>query len=304
MLEREDELDKIRRVLHGDHVSNIESTTVPHVCLLNGIAGVGKTSLAIHDVYNLDSDGEFSGGVLWLACSNAQKKKAMLHEFARQNGVNLNEIPEDRHGFVLRQLLDQKQPLVVLDDVYEVESILDVLPESSSRYKTLVTTSNRSLPLVDQNVSASIPIEPLNVESGSRLLKKLAKREFSPKDASVINEIIKLVGGLPLAIEIIARQLDQNRNLTLNDSYKLLSDEQNRLQQLFIPGSTKEVRSAFEISYSQIAKDQRTQHLLDVFTALAFSTALIFQLALLLTSPKKESGNQAGFGQTLQLVVS
>jgi tetratricopeptide (TPR) repeat protein len=168
---------------------------------LVGIAGIGKTSLAIEIAYRLLGKGEFTGGIIWLAARDLQSSADLAGKIAAVLGVSGSEVTSrlsSRRFLVVLDGLDELNPLYAP----EVKRFLETFPAPS---KVLVTSRLVSvLPLQ----AATIRVDAFSEKSGIELFNALG----ASKDTEVpyvergrIAEIIRALGYHPLAVTLAVR---------------------------------------------------------------------------------------------------
>src|SRR5262249_16681880 len=91
-------------------------------CALNGIPGVGKTSLAIAIAHDEEIRASFKDGILWAAIGPAPNIPGLLSRWARLLGLPeaaFSKLDEEQKRQTLREILGTRAMLLVLDDVWK-----------------------------------------------------------------------------------------------------------------------------------------------------------------------------------------
>jgi len=190
-----------------------DSSSEPKVLSIVGCGGLGKTTLA-NQVYK-NVKGQFSCAAFVSLSRNPDIKK-ILRDIAKEVGVANNLLGDDEKQLIdkLREYLQDKRYLIVIDDIWDTESWDIIKPALlSKKYDSrVITTTRRSdvascLSFQGGNV---YQMKSLSFEDSKRLL---FKRAFGSENlscthlASVADEILRKCDGLPLAIITISSML-------------------------------------------------------------------------------------------------
>jgi len=247
---REKELSEIEEAL-------TRGGAVIAVCGLWGMAGVGKSALAIHVAHRLHRVGHFQHGILW-ADLGASSVEDIVADFIRTFGFSEDQIPADLDGRIglYRSLLKNKHMLVGLDNAQSDEQVATLLPNEPS--VAVIVTSRKHMSGLAEYTTFTQDVDVFPLKDALDLLSQYAAErcEREPKDAK---EICGLVGCLPLAIDIAgARIADKRRWSRLCFFAERLRDEHRRLDELKI-GDRKErnLRAVLAISYDGLPGAQR-----------------------------------------------
>jgi len=241
---RRKELGKVTRLLK--RAAQARGTAVV-ISAVAGMAGVGKSALAIHAAHALKDS--FPDATLYVNLRGAYDQPVppteALAGFLRALGVADSVMPEclDERAALYRSRLDGKRALVLLDNAYDEAQVRPLLPGSPT-CAVLVTSRAR--------LSALEGAEALNLEvmpetEALSLLQKLAGAERIKADPEAAKRIVKLCGYLPLAIRIAGGKLKGKPHWTLAEYVSRLSGQRERLKQLKL--GDLEVRASFAISY-------------------------------------------------------
>ena len=233
----------------------VASGGVVGIHAIEGMAGIGKTALAVHAAHQLAS--HFPDGQIFLrlhAHTPGQQPVDPAKALATllvTIGVAPAQIPP---GLPARELLWRdrlagKKMLLVLDDAAGPAQVTPLLPGTAE--SLVVITSRRRL-AVDDAVSISLDI--LTAEEAAVLFLRVAARpDLAPTDAGVA-EVTRLCGYLPLAIRLVAGRL-RRPSWVLAEVAAELAAGQGRL--VAIDAGQRVVAAAFELSYRELAQDQR-----------------------------------------------
>jgi tetratricopeptide (TPR) repeat protein/DNA-binding XRE family transcriptional regulator len=229
----------------------------PGICLIDGMAGVGKTTLAVHAAHRLT--GSFPDGQFFLslhAHTPGQRPVSPADALASlllTAGVAVPQIPpgmEARAGR-WRDHIAGKKILLLLDDAAGHEQVRPLLPGTSGSL-VLVTSRRRLTALED---SAVLSLGTLSPAEAVALLARLADRSDLGSETGPAGEIARLCGYLPLAIGMLARQL---RHHPARSGAELAADLAAARDRLAVMRAENlSVAAAFDLSYSDLSGAQQ-----------------------------------------------
>ncbi|MDH6438603.1 DNA-binding SARP family transcriptional activator/tetratricopeptide (TPR) repeat protein [Streptomyces sp. SAI-144] len=250
---REEELATIlRNATAGSAASVIALQSV------SGMAGVGKTLIALHAARRLAP--HFPDGAVHLDLgthafeSSPLTPEAALTALIRAFGVPASALPHDREGLVglWRSLLANRRAVVVLDDVAGPEQLRPLLP-GASRSLIIVTSRRRltGLPGI-----RSIQLDVLPPRDAIALFRTVAGEERTHRHNEVA-DIVRLAGHLPLAVELAAGRLASRPSWTTAHLLRRLTHGQGRLKEIR-DGTRGEIGRAFDVSYRTLKIEEQT----------------------------------------------
>ena len=224
---------------------------------IGGMAGIGKTALAVHAAHRLA--GRFPGGQIFLPLHGHTPGRQpvgpadALASLLLTIGLPAAQIPaglEARTG-LWRDRLAGRQLLLVLDDAADSEQVRPLLPGAGGCL-VLVTSRRRLSALED---ARTISLDTLLPEEAAGLLVRLAVRPGLSSADPAVREITRLCGYLPLAIGMLARQLYHHPVWTVAGRAAELAAAVDRLELLATENVS--VAAAFDLSYADLAPDQQ-----------------------------------------------
>jgi len=222
------------------------------ISAIDGMAGVGKTGLAVHAAHRLRAgypDGQLfvdlhghAPGLDPLTPADALEQ--LLHAL----GVAPELVPKnlDERAAHYRHRLAGSRVLIVLDDAAGTAQVRPLLPGTPGCL--VLVTSRRRLTGLDDAYSVALDVLP--AADAAALLHKVAGPDRIPADHPSIGELLALCGSLPLAVRITAARLRHHRTLSLPDLVERLRDESARLSQL--QDEDRNLTSVFESSYRSL----------------------------------------------------
>jgi tetratricopeptide (TPR) repeat protein/transcriptional regulator with XRE-family HTH domain len=219
---------------------------------IDGMAGIGKTTFAVHAAHRLAPS--FPDGQFFLplhAHTRGQRPvdpADALASLLLTAGVAAAQIPpglEARAGRWRDQVAGQKI-LLLLDDAAGHEQVQPLLPGTAG--SLVLVTSRRRLAALDD--AAVISLDTLPPGEAAALLARLAARPgVRPGDAAVA-EITRLCGYLPLAIAMLASQLRHHPAWTASQLADGLAAARDRLAGMHAENLS--VATAFDLSYADL----------------------------------------------------
>jgi tetratricopeptide (TPR) repeat protein/transcriptional regulator with XRE-family HTH domain len=228
------------------------------ICAIGGMAGIGKTTLAVHAAHRLA--GRFPDGQLFLPLHGHTPGQRpvdpadALASLLLAAGVAAQAIPAgvDARAGLWRDFLAGKKVLLVLDDAAGHEQVGPLLPGTAG--SLVLITSRRRLAALDD--AAVLSLDTLPPEEAAVLLARLAGRpDLSPGDAGM-GEITRLCGYLPLAIGMLGRQLAHHPSWApAGLAADLAAAADGRLE--LMAAENLSVAAAFDLSYRDLAAGQR-----------------------------------------------
>ena len=203
---------------------------------LLGPGGTGKTRLAIR--YSRGALGEWPGGIWFCDLSDATTLDSI--HYAAASALNVRLASGDPEAELTEAIAGRGRCLIVLDNF---EQVVQHAADTVGRWldahdATFIVTSRERLHVPGEVVQV---VEPLPVDGPAIELfvarARAVRRELMLDEAqrSVIAEIVKLLDGLPLAIELAAARivaLSPSQLLErLRDRFKLLAGRRGASRQ-------------------------------------------------------------------------
>jgi DNA-binding SARP family transcriptional activator/tetratricopeptide (TPR) repeat protein len=226
----------------------------PRISVIEGMAGVGKTALAIHAARAAAAqypDGTFylnfhthDPGLPTLAAAEA------LHRLLRMLTAPATRIPDaiGEGAALLRAQLSRRRAIVILDDAAGPEQIQPLLP-SSGQSLFLITTRRT---LSGLHGAHALTLDVLPMADAIALFRRVAGQSRAhDEDAAAM--AVQLCGRLPLAIQLAAGRLAHDYPPRLADLIEELSQSP-----VPTPGvASPQVMSAFDVSYRSLEPDHQ-----------------------------------------------
>ncbi len=241
---REQELRALREaLLAGQHVT---------IYSVQGMGGVGKTTLAAHIAYQLRP--HFPDGVLW-ARVDAADPLSILRAFAHAYGhdVSMHQDLESRSQAV-RAILADKRALIVLDNVWGSAEVEPLVPPTGA-CAVIVTTRRHDLAAT--RGARRFGLTPFDRERREALdlFDRMLGPERAQREQAQLAAVADALGHLPLAIAIVAGRMVYEPGWTAAAMLERVRQEQSRLNELVYEDQS--VRLSYNLSYAALPPDQQ-----------------------------------------------
>jgi tetratricopeptide (TPR) repeat protein len=237
------------------------------VSAVAGLAGVGKTALAVHAAHAARLSGWFPGGVLFIDLhgydENPVQSAQALDALLRALGVPGEHIPEgaeQRAGMYRSALAQIRDPMLIVADNASAEAQVRPLIPGPGPHRVIIT-SRHTLGGIGARL---LDVTVLDQAAAVDLLDKVV-RAARPDDNRISGDhagsvrLTGACGGLPLALQITAALLVADPVLSAAELAAEVADEVGRLGALrYDDGggvSAPSVAAAFELSYRQLDQD-------------------------------------------------
>ncbi len=232
--------------------------------LITGMAGTGKSALAIHVAHRCRAN--FPDGQLYVNFRRAGDAPVdpaeALAWFLRALGCTPSEVPADlqERAQLYRSLLADQQMLVVLDNASTDEQVRHLSPAGSA-CGLLVTTTT---PMIDVPAAHRVELPPLTADESIAFLARMAGCQPIESDRRSAELVTEYCGHLPTALRIAGTQLTGRPHWTFRRMANTLADEHGRLDRLQLGSLT--VRQTFVGALQELEQDaQRSLRALSVF---------------------------------------
>ncbi|MEV4558215.1 tetratricopeptide repeat protein [Kitasatospora sp. NPDC049285] len=181
------------------------------ISAIEGMAGVGKTRLAVHVAHRLVRDGRFTDAQLYVDLHGFDPEQEpadpseVLAAFLRQLGVPPAQVPTGRaeRAAMFRDRLQDQAALVLLDNAADEEQVRDLVPGGPDCL--VLVTSRRSLAGLDG--ADLYPLDVFTEQEALALLARIVGPQRTEAEPAASRAIAKACGYLPLALAIVAARL-------------------------------------------------------------------------------------------------
>lgn len=247
-----------------DHADDRANGDMPRgavvISAVDGMAGVGKTALAVHVAHRVAD--RFEDGVLFTDLHGftpgvePASPEHVLDTLLRGLGVPGDQIPPDLAGraALYRTVLARRRVLIVLDNAADETQLQPLLPAAPGC--GVLVTSRRYLAGLDDAIHFSLPALP--PREAVALFRALVADRVSLTDDHTIDQIVSQCGHLPVAIRIAAARLRANQTSTPTRLLAELTDALDNGHGLdWLSDGHRAVTAALEVSYHHLTPDQQ-----------------------------------------------
>lgn len=242
---REEEVQALEDVLLGGGRALI--------CSLQGMGGVGKTALAAHLAYRLRP--HFPDGVLWARVDRAEPL-SILSAFASAYGRDVSSYTDvESRSQVVREILADKQALIILDNVQSSDDVKPLLPPSVGRCAVILTTRRQNLAVTSGTHRFTVGPFDRAGEEAIALFGRFLGDARMQKEVDTLAEIAELLGHLPLAVAIAASRMAYEPGWSAAAFLEHLQQERNRLDLLSYDDQS--VRLSARVTYDMLQPEEQ-----------------------------------------------
>jgi tetratricopeptide (TPR) repeat protein len=179
---------------------------------VEGLPGIGKTTLAIALAHHRGIRRHFRDGVLWASLGPDADVSTAVSRWAgalTRAGIlneDISQIPDlSQRAQVLRDAIEPRRMLIVVDDVWDIAAAV-ILRCGGTGSSHVLTTRDRDIARKFAGSAQVQLLSELDSESSIELMRQLAPEACAANPAAV-SALVRAVDGLPLAIRLMGGYL-------------------------------------------------------------------------------------------------
>ncbi|MFC5753569.1 tetratricopeptide repeat protein [Actinomadura rugatobispora] len=289
----------------------VSQSPMPRAVVVQGMAGVGKTTLAVHWAHRVA--GRFPDGVIFTDLRGTTRAPATpaetMGQVLRGAGVPGDQLPrtEAELEAQCRSLLAGRRMLVILDNAADAAQIRPLVAAVNAGLVVATTQRRLPAPLPGADVR-TLELSEMAVQEAVDLIAAVLGREDERirEEDRALARLARECGFLPLALAIMAARLADNPGRSIADTVRELADRDAPAAPSYSPGlpaamlhetgahaaGTQGLHAVlsptFDIAYRALRREQREAfRLLGLVAGPDFTPSA---LAALLERPVEEAG--------------
>lgn len=227
------------------------------IVVIIGSGGSGKTALVTSWLHSLRD--QYEGGTLFAdlqghELANAADPGDLATGFLRTLGVAPERIPLDaaEQSAAFRSVTTGRRMLVFLDNAASAAQVRYLLPgpgpDPVQRPSLVAVTTRRRIAGLALDGASFLELGPLDESAALGLFDRMVGPARAAAEPDERRTLVRLTGGLPLAICVTAAKLAAHPRWPLSRVADELTDERRRLHGLSLDGDVS-VRAAFDVAY-------------------------------------------------------
>lgn len=237
----------------------VANPAVVAIAAISGMAGVGKTALALHWAHREAArfpDGQLYADMRGFDPSGVPASPAeVIQAFLGALGVSADRLPIGMDAIVglYRTVLAERKVLIVLDNARDADQIRPLLPGSPG-CMVVITSRSPLISLAAQHGARLINVDVLSRSEAAELLTARLGSERVAAEPDAVSELVSLCGKLPLALAISAARAAACPHLPLAVFAAELRDARRRLDALDGGDAATSLRTVFSGSFQHLMK--------------------------------------------------
>ncbi|MFC9626161.1 ATP-binding protein [Streptomyces sp. NPDC056930] len=230
------------------------------VSAIGGMAGVGKTTLAVHWAHQVAD--RFPDGQLYVNLRGFEDTGRPLDPgealagFLDALGVPSSSVPRgtEERSALFRERTASRQLIVVLDNARDEEQVRPLL-SASAGCLTIITSRSQLSGLAVTEGASLVGLDTWTREEALAALAARIGEERCRAEPEAASELVELCGFLPLAVAIVGAQLNVSPQVPLGLGVRELREARPRLDALSDGDRRVDVRAVFSWSYRALTPE-------------------------------------------------
>lgn len=185
-----------------------ETFTQMVTLILQGVPGVGKTTLSAHLAHDYMLHQHFPDGVLWTSLGQSPHILGILQEWGAALSIDQVAQAKDsqRASTMLRNHLTAARVLIIIDDIWDAQHLLPFKIGGDQSATLLTTRLNNVAQAIATRPEQLIKVPILAQAASFELLRTIIPQIVADYPAE-IGALIDDLEGLPLSLQVAARLL-------------------------------------------------------------------------------------------------
>ncbi|GAB3535880.1 ATP-binding protein [Phytohabitans suffuscus] len=228
------------------------------ISTIHGMAGTGKTALAVHWGHRIA--GRFPDGQLYVNLRGFHPSGVVMSPLEALRavfdaiGVDTRQLPDglDAQAALYRSLMAGRRMLLLLDNARDAEQVRPLLP--GSRGCLVIVTSRHQLPglvAIEQARPTKLCVLP-DDDARAYLRSRLGTRAGADGGAD-LDTIVRLCGGLPLALSLVAARSVLNPHSSVAAVASQLAADHGTLDSFADTDPAIDLKTIFSWSYERLS---------------------------------------------------
>ncbi|MCW3818805.1 tetratricopeptide repeat protein [Micromonospora sp. DR5-3] len=239
-----------------DRLTSAAQAAAPLVSVVTGMAGIGKTTLAVHCAHRvapLCPDGQLFANLRGFDPAGAARTEDVLRGFLDALGVPSRQVPDgvEAQAALYRSRLAGRRMLVLLDNARDTDQVRPLLPGSAG--SLVIVTSRSQLPgLVATHGARPTLLDLPDHDDARQVLARRLDAARVAAEPAAVDELIERCARLPLALAIVAARAATHRQFPLAAIAEELRRATGGLAAFTGSEAAVDVRSVFSWSYAAL----------------------------------------------------
>ncbi|WP_172890540.1 AfsR/SARP family transcriptional regulator [Actinoplanes derwentensis] len=226
------------------------------ISAIGGMAGIGKTTLAVHWAHRVAH--QFPDGQLYLNLRGFDPSERLMDpgdalvRLLDALGVPATRIPagRDAKAALFRSRMWGRRMLMLLDNARDEQQVRDLLP-SSPGCLVIVTSRHSLAGLVASDGAVAVTLDVLAAPDARAFLTRRLGPVRVHRESDAVDTIVAFCGGLPLALAVVAAKAVLRPQQPLAEMAAALHAARG-LDALTSPDVTVNARAVFSWSYAAL----------------------------------------------------
>ncbi|GAA4460154.1 BTAD domain-containing putative transcriptional regulator [Phytohabitans houttuyneae] len=228
------------------------------ISTIHGMAGTGKTALAVHWGHRIA--GRFPDGQIYLNLRGFHPSGVVMSPLEALRavfdalGVDPRQLPDglDAQAALYRSLMAGRRMLLLFDNARDADQVRPLLP--GSRGCLVIVTSRHQMPsLVAIEQARPTKLCVLPDDDARAYLRSRLGTQVGAEDDAAVDNVVRLCGGLPLALSLVAARSVLNPNGSVAALAAQLTADHGTLDSFVDNDPAIDLKSIFSWSYERLS---------------------------------------------------